>query len=236
MDAKLPTDSGLLSLLMIASYHGIAADPAMLQHEFGQEVFSTEKILLAAKHLGMKARVIQQDPARLDRAPLPAIAIDHEGYYFIAAKFDAGRGASPKILIQRPGNPPEVLKLQDFLDHWSGQLILFTSRAVTPGRLPSSTSPGSFPPSSSTASCWAKCCSSRSCCSSFALVTPLFFQVVMDKVLVHHAMTTLNVIADRPALCDRRSRSCSPAFAPMSSPTPAAGSTWNWARGCSGIC
>jgi subfamily B ATP-binding cassette protein HlyB/CyaB len=28
----------------------------------------------------------------------------------------------------------------------------------------------------------------------FGLVTPLFFQVVMDKVLVHHAMTTLAVI------------------------------------------
>jgi subfamily B ATP-binding cassette protein HlyB/CyaB len=27
------------------------------------------------------------------------------------------------------------------------------------------------------------------------LITPLFFQVVMDKVLVNHAMTTLNVIA-----------------------------------------
>lgn len=29
----------------------------------------------------------------------------------------------------------------------------------------------------------------------FALITPLFFQVVMDKVLVHHAITTLEVIA-----------------------------------------
>lgn len=29
----------------------------------------------------------------------------------------------------------------------------------------------------------------------FALITPLFYQVVMDKVLVHHALTTLNVIA-----------------------------------------
>ena len=27
------------------------------------------------------------------------------------------------------------------------------------------------------------------------LVTPMFFQVVMDKVLVNHAMQTLNVIA-----------------------------------------
>ena len=29
----------------------------------------------------------------------------------------------------------------------------------------------------------------------FALVTPLFFQVVMDKVLVHKGFTTLDVIA-----------------------------------------
>lgn len=29
----------------------------------------------------------------------------------------------------------------------------------------------------------------------FALLTPLFFQVVMDKVLVHHGLTTLDVIA-----------------------------------------
>ncbi len=29
----------------------------------------------------------------------------------------------------------------------------------------------------------------------FSLVTPLFFQVVMDKVLVHHGLTTLDVIA-----------------------------------------
>ena len=29
----------------------------------------------------------------------------------------------------------------------------------------------------------------------FALITPLFFQVVMDKVLVHRGLTTLDVIA-----------------------------------------
>ena len=29
----------------------------------------------------------------------------------------------------------------------------------------------------------------------FALVTPLFFQVVMDKVLVHKGLTTLDILA-----------------------------------------
>ena len=37
----------------------------------------------------------------------------------------------------------------------------------------------------------------------FALVSPLFFQVVIDKVLVHRGLTTLDVLVDRPA-GDRR--------------------------------
>ncbi|MCO6515754.1 MAG: type I secretion system permease/ATPase, partial [Snodgrassella sp.] len=32
----------------------------------------------------------------------------------------------------------------------------------------------------------------------FALITPLFFQVVMDKMLVHHGFSTLDVIAVAP--------------------------------------
>lgn len=72
-------DSGLSSLLMMASFHGIATDDARLKHEFGEEPFSVEKILLAAKMLGMKAQLVSQPPERLDRAPLPAIALDNEG-------------------------------------------------------------------------------------------------------------------------------------------------------------
>ena len=195
MDKEKPTDSGLLSLLMIAAYHGIAADPAMLQHEFGAEAFSTEQILLAAKHLGMKARVIQQDPARLDRAPLPAIAIDHEGRYFIAAKFDAGKGPSPQILIQRPGKTPEVLKLQDFLDHWSGQLIFFTSKASYTGDIAKFDFSWFIPAIIKYRKLLGEVLLVSFVLQLIGLATPLFFQVVMDKVLVNHAMTTLNVIA-----------------------------------------
>ena len=195
MDKEKPTDSGLLSLLMMAAYHGIAADPAMLQHEYGAEAFSTEKILLAAKHLGMKARGIQQDPARLDRAPWRAIAIDHEGRYFIAAKFDGGKGPSPQILIQRPGKPPEVLKLQDFLDHWSGQLIFFTSKASYTGDIAKFDFSWFIPAIIKYRKLLGEVLLVSLVLQIIGLATPLFFQVVMDKVLVNHAMTTLNVIA-----------------------------------------
>lgn len=195
MDKEKLADSGLLSLLMIAAYHGIAADQAMLQHEFGAEAFSTEKIILAAKHLGMKARVIQQDAARLDRAPLPAIAIDREGHYFIAAKFDAGKESSPKILIQRPEKSPEVLNLQEFLDQWSGRLIFFTSRASYVGDIAKFDFSWFIPSIIKYRKLLSEVLLVSFVLQIIGLATPLFFQVVMDKVLVNHAMTTLNVIA-----------------------------------------
>lgn len=195
MDKEKLADSGLLSLLMMAAYHGIAADQAILQHEFGAEAFSTDKILLAAKHLGMKARVIQQDAARLDRAPLPAIAIDREGRYFIAAKFDAGKESSPKILIQRPGKSPEVLNLQEFLDQWSGQLIFFTSKASFAGDIAKFDFSWFIPSIIKYRKLLSEVLLVSFILQLIGLATPLFFQVVMDKVLVNHAMTTLNVIA-----------------------------------------
>ena len=124
-------DLGLTALLMMARHHGISVDEAQLRHEFGQNRFSTETILLGAKHLGMTAKVVTQDHERLDRTPLPAIAIDKQGNYFIAVKFGYNNGdkAQPIIITQEPGNPtPNLLKLPEFMELWSGQLILFTSR------------------------------------------------------------------------------------------------------------
>ena len=195
MGEKMQADSGLLSLLTIAGYHGIAADEAMLQHEFGQEAFSTERILLAAKRIGLSAKVVQQAPERLDRAPLPAIAIDREGRYFIVGKFDAGVGAIPRVLIQRPGEPPKVLNLPDLLDLWPGQLIFFTSKASYAGDVAKFDFSWFIPAIIKYRKLLGEVLLISFALQLIGLATPMFFQVVMDKVLVNHAMKTLNVIA-----------------------------------------
>jgi len=119
---------------MAAAFHGLAADEAQLRHEFGEKPFSAEMILLAAKKLGMKAKIVAQPPERLDCAPLPAIALDRSEGFFILAKYDPGttgrpEDALPRLLIQHPGKPPEVVHLEEFTARWSGQLIFLTSRA-----------------------------------------------------------------------------------------------------------
>ncbi len=188
-------DTGLQSLLIIAGFHGIAADEAKLKHEFGHAIFSTNTILLAAKQLGMAAKLVRQPPERLERAPLPAIAIDQEGNYFIAGKYDAGGEAGPRILIQRPGEAPQVLSLADFLLIWSGQLIFFTSKANYAGEVAKFDFSWFIPAIIKYRKLFGEVLVISFVLQIIGLVTPMFFQVVMDKVLVNHAMKTLNVIA-----------------------------------------
>jgi len=73
----------------MASLHGIAADAAQLRHEFGQDAFNAPTILLAAKQLGLSAKLVSQAPERLGLAPLPALAVDQEGRFFVVARVDS---------------------------------------------------------------------------------------------------------------------------------------------------
>ena len=190
-------DSGLLALLMIARHHGIAVDEAQLRHEFGQERFSTERILLAAKHLGMTARVVIQDKDRLERTPFPVIAIDKEGNYCIAIKFgyEGGDKTRSKMIIQQPGNPSQILDLPEFLEQWSGQFIFFTSKATFLKDLAKFDFSWFIPAIVKYRKLLGEVLLISFVLQLIGLATPLAFQVVMDKVLVNHAMKTLNVIA-----------------------------------------
>ncbi|MDR2549918.1 MAG: type I secretion system permease/ATPase [Desulfobulbus sp.] len=193
-------DTGLYSLLMMASLHGIVADEARLRHEFGDAPFTVEQLLLAAKSLGMSAKLVRQPPDRLERAPLPAIALDKEGGFFILARYGQAATAAPadgstKVLVQKPGEPPAVLALQDFLDRWSGQLVFLTSKASFAGDMARFDFTWFIPAVVKYRRLLGEVLLISFVLQLIGLVTPMFFQVVMDKVLVNHAMKTLNVIA-----------------------------------------
>lgn len=198
-----PLDTGLSSLLMMASFHGIAADEAKLRHELGEEPFTPEKILLAAKSLGMKAKLVAQPIERLDKAPLPAIALGNDAGFFILAKYDQGNNdagaktaSTPaRVLIQRPGEPPAILELNAFLERWSGELIFLTSRASYAGDVARFDFSWFIPAVVKYRKLLREVLLISFILQLIALATPMFFQVVMDKVLVNHAMKTLNVIA-----------------------------------------
>jgi len=151
----------------------------------------------------MSAKLARQPVERLDRAPLPAIALDKDGGFFILARYGQvtkANSADPadnpvKVLIQKPGEPPVLLDLSDFLERWSGQLIFLTSKASFAGEMAKFDFTWFIPAIVKYRKLLGEVLLVSLILQIIGLVTPMFFQVVMDKMLVNHAMKTLNVIA-----------------------------------------
>jgi subfamily B ATP-binding cassette protein HlyB/CyaB len=178
---------------MLARFHSVAASAEQLAHEFApaQQLFTSRELLLAARKLGLKAKSVNTTIARLDRTPLPAIAANGDGTFFIIAKLDQG-----KALIQDPrAERPEVISFEDLAARWTGELLLVRSESGLPGETSRFDFTWFIPAIVKYRKLLGEVLLVSFALQLFALVTPLFFQVVMDKVLVHHGLTTLDVIA-----------------------------------------
>ena len=139
---------------------------------------------------GLKARAYRTDFSRLAKTPLPGIAVLRDGTFMIIAK-----ASEEKVLVQSPGDRrPTLMTRGELAEIWDGGLILMARRAGLTDltrrfditwflgairkykRLLGEVLLASF------------------FLQLFALVSPLFFQVVIDKVLVHRSLSTLDVL------------------------------------------
>ncbi len=183
-------DQGLIALVMMLRFHGVAVDPERIRHQFGGVVRIAE-MLRCAKELGLRARVVRTNWSRLSGLPMPALAILREDKFLIF-----GKASEDKVIAIEPGRPqPVIMSRMEIEAAWDGSVILMTRRASLSDlahrfditwflgaihkyrRLLTEVLAASF------------------CLQLFALVSPLFFQVVIDKVLVHQSMGTLDVLA-----------------------------------------
>jgi subfamily B ATP-binding cassette protein HlyB/CyaB len=156
----------------------------------GDRDFAEADLLIAARRLGLKARVIEQPAARIDRVALPALALGGDGDTFVIA-----RASADKVLVQDPvEGRPIVLGIEDFGSRYRGRLMTVASRASLVADLSRFDFSWFIPAVVKYRKLLTEVLLISLVLQLFGLVTPLFFQVVMDKVLVHHAMTTLAVI------------------------------------------
>ncbi|MBC8946862.1 type I secretion system permease/ATPase [Xenorhabdus indica] len=186
-------DTGLICLAMLARFHNIAISIEQLSHEFSaaNQGVTQQELLLAARKSGLKAKAVRTTPARLEHTPLPAIAIDREGKFFILAKVD-----QEQALIQDPRSArAEVISFEGLEQRWTGQLILVRSGNSVSGESSRFDFTWFIPAIVKYRKLLGEVLLGSFALQLFALVTPLFFQVVMDKVLVHHGLTTLDVVA-----------------------------------------
>ncbi|MBN3751654.1 type I secretion system permease/ATPase [Paraburkholderia sp. Tr-20389] len=185
-------DPGLWSLVTIARFHNIAADAAQLKHAaaLATTQFSGKDLVLAAKSIGLKARIVTLRAHALPTAPLPALVLDRDGQHFILAKSD-GKTA---LLLERGAAAPTVRPVEEILARSTGEIILFASRASLAGELARFDFSWFIPAIVRYRKLLLEVLGVSLVLQLFGLVSPLMFQVVMDKVLVNRTYSTLNVV------------------------------------------
>lgn len=183
-------DPGLVALVILLRVNGIPAEAERIRHYTASKTIGVTEMIRCAKEFGLKARAGRTTWDRLASTPLPGIAVLRDGGFLIL-----GKVREDKALVQYPTVPtPQLISRSDFEALWDGRLVLMARRASLSDlsrrfditwflgavykyrRILSEVLVASF------------------FLQIFALVSPLFFQVVIDKVLVHRSMSTLEVL------------------------------------------
>ena len=195
-------DTGLQSLVALARFHRLPAEAEQLAHEFGipGQHFSVETILRAAKTLTLKAKALSLGTSKLSEAALPAIAEGKDGNFFIIARItesgSQNEGRSSVLIHDLRETAPRSVPEEELEQMWTGRLIVLTRRiGLTEGLQKKFDISWFIPSLIKYRKLFTEVVIASFVLQLFGLVTPLFFQVVMDKVLVHRGFTTLDVLA-----------------------------------------
>ena len=185
--AAISSDAGPTALLLLARALGIALAPDALATQLGHQPppLTLAALASAARQLGLRARTLRGAPTTLTELPLPVLAAMQDGRLLLLAGW---RG--DEALVQAPGQPPRVLRADEFLAAWTGELLLLGRGTRDDGGRAGWFWPGLLAHRQALLGVLG---------ASFflqllGLLTPLFFQVVIDKVLVHQQQTTLDVL------------------------------------------
>ncbi|HTZ37162.1 MAG TPA: type I secretion system permease/ATPase [Stellaceae bacterium] len=185
-----PLDSGLGALVMLLRFQGVGADPEQIRHEFGGAPIGIAEMLRCAKTLGLKARVFKTNWQRLADTPLPGIAAMKDGSFLVM-----GRAGEGKLIVQAPYTQrPQVVSEAEFCAAWDGRVVLMTRRAALSDLTRRFDVTWFLGAIHKYRSLLGEVLVASFFLQLFALVTPLFFQVIIDKVLVHRGISTLDVL------------------------------------------
>ncbi len=192
-DAEFPRDTGMLCLAIIARLHHRVINLQQLAHEFPYPAHprpwhGVMDICFAA---GFRCKKIKATARQLEELALPLMLKKEDGQFIVLLASEQGM-----FLVQDPlENNPRKYSLSELNQLISGDVLLISPRLekdiedrklgfswfipsiIRHRRILSEVLAASF------------------FIQMLALVTPLVFQVIIDKVLVHRGMSTLDILA-----------------------------------------
>ncbi len=186
-----PIDPGLYCFITIAQFHSIAADPEQLKHALALEegIMDEVDMLRAARTLKLKAKISTVKYKQLEKLPMPVIVGMKKDKFAVLARIDGDQ-----LLVLMPGgSPPQIIERAVFEKEWTGRVLLFAQRfwkdverkfdikwfipTIIKYRRP-----------------LLEVLLAAFILQIIGLLAPILTQVVIDKALAHHSVSTLDVI------------------------------------------
>ena len=187
---QIRDDSGLTALAAVLAVHRIAVDPDQLRHTLGHfhTLSGDDLVRLAAGIDGVRAKSRRASWDDLSRLPLPALGDGPDGWFLI------GRMQGEQVLVQRAGLPVTKVDRADFEAMWSGDIVLVTTRETPRLNRRGFDVTWFIPQIVRYRRLIGEVLLLTLALNLLGLAAPLFFQSVVDKVLVHGTASTLTVL------------------------------------------
>ena len=185
-------DSGLSCFMIVMKFHGI---PITKEQAENLSVLDPEQktgeieIIQSAKVLKMKAKLCRLKVKKLKEVTAPVIAKGRDNEFFIIAK-----SKDEEFMILRADKTaPEVLNRKELAELWDGTAILITKKGIVDREAVFSFK-WFIPTILKFKKEFIQVLIAVFTVQILGILTPVMTQVVVDKVLVHHSMSTLNVL------------------------------------------
>ncbi len=192
--------TNLQCLVLVARHHGVDLSPERLMHDYavGDAPVTRRQMLRMAKDAGLRARHVTLDWDGLFQLgeAFPVIAELQNGNWVVVAG-TAGDGNNRMVRVLDPlAQRPEFMLLEKerFLRSWRGSIVLVKRNY----RMSDLDQPFGFrwfiPEIIRQRSLFRDVALAALVLYGLGLATPIFFQLVIDKVLVHQSYATLTVL------------------------------------------
>ncbi|WP_309500044.1 type I secretion system permease/ATPase [Sulfurovum sp.] len=186
--------SALVSLEVAGKLNRISIDSRSIIKEYAlsDDEPSIEELCRIAKHQGFRASIKKTDIEKLIASyPLPLLVLKKDGTYMSVIQVNTE--AKELLVYDTTSKEPYTLSYETYEEIASGKVIVLKHRILSEhirfgfGWF--------FHQIMKYKKVMSEVLITSFVIQLFGLVTPLFTQVILDKVLVHRSMTTLNVLA-----------------------------------------
>lgn len=195
MEKNSDIRSAVYCFLTLAKYLGVAVNETDLSGMTEASHTNEGEILLlkfAAKYKLKSKLIVWKNKKKIEKMTdiLPIIAKDKENHFFILARLRENKA----IVISDETHRPQSITIEEFMEKWNGTTVLITRKGGETAETFFSFK-WFIPTILKFKKEFLLVILAAFMVQLLGVLTPIMTQVVVDKVLSHHTLSTLNVLA-----------------------------------------